>query len=94
MPPPQRPAPARHHASFDGQQPKQAANRLSQSGEQARQGQQGVVSRQEAVQSGEGHENAAEREQAAGYVDIPRRIAWERLCSPGRKSFSLQVSSC
>lgn len=30
-------------------------------------------------------------EQLSGYVDIPRRIAWERLATQGRKSASSQV---
>lgn len=30
-------------------------------------------------------------EQLSGYVDIPRRIAWERLATQGRKSTSSQV---
>ena len=40
--------------------------------------------------SEEGSGGVSEQEQGAGYVDIPRRIAWERLGS-GRKNHALQV---
>ena len=93
MPPQQRPAPARHHTLVDGQQPKQVVNRLSQSSEQQRQDHQGIENRQTAVGLAGRCGDAAEREQDTGYVDIPRRIAWERFCSPGRKRLPLQVSS-
>ena len=29
---------------------------------------------------------------ASGYVDIPRRIAWERMASPGKRCSSFQVT--
>ena len=43
--------------------------------------------------SEEGCVGVSEQEQGAGYVDIPRRIAWERLGS-GRKNQAVQVGPC
>ena len=43
--------------------------------------------------SEEGSVGVWEQEQGAGYVDIPRRIAWERLGSR-RKAHALQVGPC
>ncbi len=47
---------------------------------------------QPAVALGKVGEGSGAGEQDSGYVDIPRRIAWERLASPGKRCTSVQVS--
>ena len=94
VPPQHRSTPTKCCSSFGSQQPKGVADVEVPDTEEQR----GV---EEAMNMGceeraadrpeEGSVMVPEQEQGVGYVDIPRRVAWERLSSPGRKRHALQV---
>lgn len=81
------PAKAREGISLASQQQEQRAR------QQNRQGVAHEVKQDEAAQlfSRECEEGAAVNADP-GYVDIPRRIAWERMASPGKRCNSSQVT--
>ena len=83
-----RPTPTKCCSSFGSQPPKRGANAVGQDSEQQRgiEGEKGAGCKG----SQEGSVGVLEQEQGAGYVDIPRRVAWERL-GCGRKNHALQV---
>lgn len=61
--------------------------------QQDRQGAAHVVKQDEIAQVfGRECEEGGAVNAASGYVDIPRRIAWERMASPGKRCSSFQVT--
>ena len=61
--------------------------------QQDRQGVAHVVKQDEAAQVlGRECEEGGAVNADSGYVDIPRRIAWERMASPGKRCSSFQVT--
>ena len=93
-PPQYRPTPTKCCSSFGGQQAKRVASTVGHDSEQQRgsaaaAGDMGCKG-QVVDESGEGCGSVSGQEVGAGYVDIPRRVAWERL-GGGRRNQALQV---
>ncbi|KAL3139841.1 hypothetical protein ABBQ38_004139 [Trebouxia sp. C0009 RCD-2024] len=79
-------------SSFGSQQPKRVADVGVSDTAQEREVEEGMDRGcKRWVAEGGGSVMVFEQEQDVGYVDIPRRVAWERLSSPGRKRHALQV---
>ena len=79
----QLPSPKHEHA--EGQEKEQVIRQQDGAQEDA------VKQAEAAVPSGRSCRQDSVAEQPSGYVDIPRRIAWERLATPGSRSASSQV---
>lgn len=93
VPPQHRSTPTKCCSSFGSQQPKRVADVGVSDTAQEREVEEGMDRGcKRWVAEGGGSVMVFEQEQDVGYVDIPRRVAWERLSSPGRKRHALQVS--
>lgn len=95
VPPQHRSTPTKCCSSFGSQQPQRVIDVGVSKPEQERGVEEEVdkgCTKQAADQLEKDPVMVSEQEQDVGYVDIPRRVAWERLSSPGRKRRALQVS--